>query len=338
MKRWMLTGEKELRLEDCELGELRPGWARLVPQFCGICGSDLHSYQGKHPLVHPPIVLGHEFSAIVESVASGTAVTWVGRHVVVEPSIPCGACFACQHGAYHICHNLQVIGNIGHHGALAERVDVPVDRLIALPSTFPLDVAALVEPTAVAVHALRRITSLDGGLVIMGAGPIGMLTGLVAKAIGISPILAVDIRAERLQQAQQLGIDYGVNPREEFVPALVRSRCPDGPAAVLDCVATSATLNMALEIARKGTSIVLVGVPEGPLNVDAVKIQDRELSVVGTLMYQRTDFESAIDLLHGEKIPGRALISRIVPFDKVALAYEQLVTNSGQDMKVLIKI
>lgn len=154
MKRWMLTGEKDMRLEDVALEDLRPGWARLAPKFCGICGSDLHSYQGKHSMGLPPIVLGHEFSAVVESVGSSASASWAGRNVVMEP------------------------------------------------------------------------TAVSSSL--LGAGAIGVLTGLVARALGLSPIVSVDIRPECLEQAQQSGIDRVVNARNESVPAIVRSTYPDG--------------------------------------------------------------------------------------------------------------
>lgn len=338
MKRWILNGIERMEWEEVTMLDLAPGWVRLRPQYCGICGSDLHSYKGKHPMVHPPIVLGHEFSAVVEQVGHGVDPTWVGKAVVVEPSIPCGDCFACQHGNYHICHRLKVIGNIGLGGALAELMDVPVDRLVTLPDSMDLALAALVEPTAVSVHAVQRVGTAQGGVVVIGGGPIGLLTALTAKAKRLGPVLLMDIRPSRRQMAWALGIDVVVDPTvaEDITRGL--QVFGDGPGAVFDCVATSSTVNMALEIARKGSSIVLEGVPEEALTLDAVKIQDRELSLIGTLMYQRKDFEEAIGLLTRDEIPARELVTEISDFNEVSSLFERLAHHPTNEMKVLVKV
>lgn len=338
MKRWLLTGIEQLQLESFTQPKLRSGWVRLRIKYCGICGSDLHSYKGKHPMVHPPIVLGHEFSAVVEDIGEGVESSWIGRAVVVEPSIPCGTCYACQHGQYHICHHLQVIGNIGVEGALAELIDVPADRLVVVPKGMDLMVAALVEPTAVSVHAINRVGMVTGGVVVIGGGPIGLLTALIAKAKGIGPVLLMDIRPSRIEMARTLGIDVVINSSISEELQIVSTIFPHGPGAVFDCVASSATLNLALDLARNGTAIVLEGVPEDALTIDAVKIQDRELSLVGTLMYQRGDFEQAIAMLSDNLIPGRELITEIVGFTQVKSVFDRLIHNPTDEMKTLVQI
>ncbi len=334
---WVLSGTEEFRLESAAMDPVPKGWVRIRTAYCGICGSDLHSYRGRHPMVRPPIVLGHEFSGVVVEIGEGCSPALVGQKVVASPSIPCGQCYQCTHDQEHICENLMVIGNIGVPGALAEYMDVPFNRVLEIPDSLSLSSAALVEPTAVAVHALRKVR-VDGGVVVIGAGPIGLLTSLVAKAQGIHPVSIVDVRLDRLNVARQMGFNHVYDSRESGVIEEIRRVYPDGPGAVFDCVAISDTLNMALRVARKGSSIILEGVPEGPLTLDAVYIQDRELRIIGTLMYQIPDFQEAVRLIHDKAIPVNELITRHVPFQDVPQTFQQLSVGKSQDVKVLVAI
>ena len=335
---WVLVGPGRFVPEYSEWPALNPMLVRLQPAYCGICGSDLHSYKGKHPMVHLPIILGHEISATISEVGSEAGLDIpIGSPVVVLPSVPCGECYQCRHGREHICSQLKVIGNVGLNGALSNYMDVPAHSVIPIPSDMDLARAALVEPTAVAIHALKRVTHDEGGLVIIGAGPIGLLTALVAKAQGISPLSILDIRDGRLRAAQSLGLDNVLKSTDADLVERIHTIHPDGPGAVYDCVAVTETINLALNVARKGTSVVLAGVPEGPLNMEAVFIQDRELSVVGTLMYNLADFQEAIDLIYRNRIPD-SIVTKIASFEDVPHVFAQLAQDPGEDIKVLIKI
>jgi L-iditol 2-dehydrogenase len=230
------------------------------------------------------------------------------------------------------------VGNIGIGGALAAHVDVPANRVLAIPDDMDLAEAALVEPVAVAVHALTRISRPNHGIIVMGAGPIGLLTALVAKSQGIKPITIMDIQESRLTAARELAIDFAFNSDDRDLSVSVGRIYPDGPGAIFDCAAAADTLNQALHLARKGTSVVLEGVPEGPITLDAILIQDRELSIVGTLMYRITDFKKAIDLIYQKQIPVGRLITRKVKFEDVPSVFQQLVHNPGLAIKVLVKI
>ncbi len=336
---WVLTGRETFAWEASNLGDVRPHWARVKTAYCGICGSDLHSYQGLHPNVHPPIVLGHEFSGIVTEVGDEADRAWVGKSVVVVPSVPCGDCYPCRQGNEHICEHLQIIGNIGIAGALARYIDVPTDRLLKIPPSMSLAEAALVEPTAVAIHALGRTPLHQAGVVVMGAGPIGMITALVAQAYAVGPVTIMDIRPDRLAMARRLGIDSVIHSEDPDREHKLQAVYPQGSDAVFDCVAKPSTVNLALRIARKGSAIVLVGVPEGPLLMDAIFIQDRELQLVGTLMYQVQDFERAIQLISRPKgLQVLDLVTRKVGFESVPQTFRQLLDGSRSDLKVLVEM
>ena len=335
---WVLVAPESFKYVSLELEAIASGYARIRVAYCGICGSDLHSYKGLHPNVKPPIVLGHEFSGTVEGVGLSEDASWIGCHVVASPSVPCGTCYQCETGNDHICDDLKVVGNIAIPGAFAHYLDVPVDRLLPVPPDMPLADAALVEPTAVAVHALKRVASYPEGIVVIGAGPIGMVTALVAKARGVRRIALLDVREDRLARARELGIEWTLNSRSEDVHAALEEWYPNGPDAVFDCVAIPETVNLALREARKGSTIVLEGVPEGPMTVDAILIQDRELRLLGTLMYQIPDFEEAIGLVQRGDISSAKLVSRIVDLESVPSTFAELAQGSSEDLKVLVKI
>lgn len=334
---WVLSKAEEFQLETKSMAPVAEGWVRIRCAYCGICGSDLHSYRGRHPMVRPPIVLGHEFCGVVVEVGEKCPPDLMGKRVTASPSIPCGHCYQCQNGHEHICENLMVVGNIGLSGALAEYIDVPCNRVLEIPDSMTLSNAALVEPTAVAIHALRKVRQ-EGGVMVIGAGPIGLLTALVAKALGLDPVGIVDVRQDRLDAARTVGFTHLYNSQEPQIIQDIRNTYPDGPSAIFDCVAVSDTLNLALHVARKGSPIILEGVPEGPLTLDAVYIQDRELQIFGTLMYQIPDLQDAIRLIDEEAIPTHQLITRQVPFQAVPETFQQLSRGRSHDIKVLVAV
>ncbi len=337
MGQWVLTDVETLRWEEASPASLPAGFVRIRPAYCGICGSDLHSYRGKHPLVHPPIVLGHEFSGTVVEVGSGVDPNWQGRAVVGMPSLACGTCYACRHGAPHICHRLRVIGNVSAPGALADELVLPVENVLALPAAIDLKAGALVEPLAVAVHALRRVGLVGGQALVIGAGPIGLLTGLAGRALGMTSVAITDLREARLLVAESLGLQ----PIDAAVPEwqqAVRTLWEEGPDVIFDCVATTVTMGAALSLARKGSTVVLIGVPEEPLQLDAIQIQDHELDVIGSAMYRRDDFLTAIRLVANRGVEVHSLITSVVPLAQADDAFRRLADDPGDAVKVLIDV
>ncbi len=337
MRQWVLRDVEAMIEEEACSPALPAGFMRIRPAYCGICGSDLHSYQGKHPLVHPPIVLGHEFSGTVVEVGPEVDPKWRGRMVTAIPSLACGTCYACRRGQEHICHRLRVIGNVGAAGALAEELVVPMQNVLALPAAVNLKAGALVEPLAVAVHALRRADLVGGQALVIGAGPIGLLTGLAGRALGMTSVAITDVRPARLQLAAALGlhpIDASLRGWQQAVGSL----WDDGADAIFDCVATTVTANAALALARQGSTVVLVGVPEEPLELDAIKIQDNELDFKGSAMYRRDDFSTALRLLENRGVDVNPLITAVLPWAQVDDAFRRLVHDPGDAVKVLIRV
>lgn len=281
----------------------QPGEALLRVHSAGICGSDLGIYAGKHPRATRPLIMGHEFSAEVVEIDLPhenhlTQSFQPGTRVVVEPLISCGHCRACRSGHAHVCENLGLYG-IDRDGAFAEYVTVAADKLYAIPDGLDSRIAALTEPTAVAVHAVRKSAYKPGDTAaVLGGGPIGTLIALVLKLYGCHALVVSEPRAYRRELLGSLGIE-ALDPSsgEEAVEALRASMGSGGADVVFEVAGVDATTAQATAIARVLGNIVLVAVPKHPLTWDDVQIAFKELSLTGTRVYAPFDFERALELI-----------------------------------------
>ncbi len=335
-----LIDSEKIRLEEVKIPCLKEDEVLIQVKQCGICGSDIHSYKGKHPFVHPPIVLGHEFSGIVSGIGKKVKNFHKQDRVTVEPNIVCGKCYNCRHGRYNICKYLKVIGCVGYNGACAEYISVPQDKVIKLPEEISFEEGALIEPTAVAVHAVRKSEEEIGDKVlILGAGPIGLLIMQIAKASGAGEVIITDLLDYRLKKAKELGADKLINPAsQDLVEFIQKTYGEDGIDLIYDCVGVEETLSQAIQIARKGTKIMIVGVPEENPRVNLAYIGDRELELIGSLMYIRDDFEEAINLIQKKKIKVKPLITHSFKLKDIKKAFELILEKKENVMKVLIEI
>jgi len=217
MKQIKLTLPENLSIEEVPKPQPKGKEVLIKVRNCGICGSDIHAYFGKHPFISTPIVLGHEFSGDVEEVGSRVKNIKVGERVTVEPSLVCGKCYQCQEGRYNICQSLKVIG-CQAPGALAQYITVPAEKVIPVPESVSYEKAAMIEPTAVGFHSVRRSHLKKGdNVLILGAGPIGILTLQAVRAGGAGKIIITDLNDCRLNMAKRLGADYPLNPAKENI-------------------------------------------------------------------------------------------------------------------------
>jgi L-iditol 2-dehydrogenase len=305
----------------------------------GVCGSDIHVYHGTHPYTGYPVVQGHEVSGVVAGVGQGVEGLAVGDKVTLTPQVTCGACYPCRHGMYHICEALKVMG-FQTDGAAQEFFPVDADKVLKVPDHVSLDQAAMVEPVAVAVHALSRAGENLAGkrVLVLGAGTIGNLIAQTARAIGASAVMVTDISDYKLDRARVCGIELAVNTAEDDLSeAILRHFGPSRADLILECVGVQDTITQAVENARKGTTIVVVGVFGAKPVVDLGLVQDRELSLVGTLMYQKGDYERAIELVAEDKLCLDKLITHRFAFEAYLEAYETIEASQGHYMKVMIE-
>jgi len=323
MQRVVIPSPGEVEIDDVEAPRAAADEALVRVEAIGICGSDVHSFHGEHPFVTYPVWPGHELVGTVEAVGEGVDLGLVGIRVALEPSLPCGHCARCAEGRYNICENLRVLG-FQAPGGMTERFAVRADRLHPLPDGLSLEAGALVEPMAVAVHAAR----LPGGLAaasvgVLGGGAIGLLTGVAAHAYGAARVVLADPLSERREGAAALGL--------QAAGALEARSCD----VVFECVGNEAALRAAVDGCVKGGTVVVAGVYGQDVRIQAGLVQDRELRLLGSLMYVSSDVRDAIRLLAEGRVDASALVTHRFPLARAAEAFE-LASGRGRALKVLL--
>lgn len=324
IRRVVVYSPQVVRVESAELPDVpASGWLRVRPKAIGICGSDLHVLAGHHPFVRYPVYPGHELVGEVEAVGDDVDETWIDRRVVLEPGLSCGECRTCLRGDRHLCEKLRVMG-FQAPGGMADAFDAPLDRLHRLPDSIPTEQGALVEPLAVATHAVRLAGDLAGrDVLVVGAGPIGVACALVARADGASVTVA-DVDPERRSLAQgRFGMAVTVSGEESSFDL------------AFECVGVEPALRSAIAAVRKGGMVMVVGVHGSDARIQAGAIQDRELTLRGALMYRSQDVVRAIDLLEHGAVDGGAWIDARIPLERTAEGYA-LAAAGGAVLKVLL--
>jgi len=299
-----------------------PGQVLIKVERIGICGSDIHAYYGKHPYIKCPIVQGHEFSGLIAEVGERVEGLAPGDNVTVMPQLVCGQCYPCKHGNYHICNELKVIG-CQAEGAAQEYIAVDAKIVVRLPENMSHEEGAMVEPVAVGAHAVGRLGNVEGlNVLVLGAGPIGNLTAQIAKGLGAKSVMVTDVSNYRLGVARECGIAHAVNTSsEELIQALDKAFGPDRADAILECVGVQETIGQAIGAARKGSDIIVVGVFAEKPSVDIGLVQDKELRLIGTLMYREEDYRVAVDLIRAGRVNLKPLMSKHFPFKEYPQAY-----------------
>jgi L-iditol 2-dehydrogenase len=339
MKQAVLSEPQKVVFRDVPKPEPGPGQVLIQVKRIGICGSDIHAYYGKHPYISCPIVQGHEFAGRITEVGPDVQILNTGDDVTVMPQLVCGQCYPCRHGNYHICNSLKVIG-CQADGAAQEFLAVDQGLVIKLPQGMDYDSGAMIEPVAVGAHAVGRLGSVEGKkILVLGAGPIGNLTAQVAAGRGAVSVAIADISTHRLEIAGACGIPQTINlTKEDLAGAVGKTFGPDGADAILECVGVEETVSQAISTARKGTDIVIVGVFAGKPRVDIGLVQDKELRLIGTLMYRVLDYWTAVELVQSGKVKLAPLMTRHFPFDQYPDAYQYIEKNRDQTMKVFIDL
>lgn len=328
-------GNKTFKSGKCIPQAPKPDEVRIDVAFCGVCGTDLHIYQGHmDKRVSIPLVIGHEMSGIIAEVGAGVSGWKEGDRVVVRPLGPCGACPACRAGYSHICHKLKFMG-IDTPGAFQKSWTVPAHTLHRLPDSLSLKEAAMIEPISVACHDVRLSEVKPGDYtVVIGGGPIGMLIALVAHQEG-ARVLVSELNPARVDLARELGLD-GVNPDERDLASYVNEQTEGtGADVIFEVSGSAAGASVMTELARTRGRIVIVAIFAEPPQVNLFRFFWRELRLCGARVYEKEDFEKAIGLTEGGNLPLDKLITACLPLSELQSVFEQM--ESGVEMmKVLI--
>lgn len=317
---------------------LGPDEVLIQVKAAAICGSDLHLYRGKHPDVKLPSAVGHELAGDVVERGGSVSKFKLGDRVLVEPIIPCGTCHYCRQGQYNLCQNVKYGYRMGRSG-LAEYYVASERWTHLLPAELTYAEGAIVEPLAVATHAVRRAgVGLGDSVAIFGAGPVGLLTLSAAKAAGAERIFVVDIRQDRLAVAASLGATEVIDARLEDAVEYIRQATDGlGVAKSFEAVGAQGTLISALMSLRKGGLSTLIGIFENPqVTLEAPIFVSREIGLLGSTGYC-WDFPTAIGLAQKRSVNLAPLISHRFPLSEIDRAFAAAADRDLLAVKVILE-
>jgi len=339
IRRVIVNALDDVEIETVPQPEPGPGEVRVRTTLVGICGSDLHAACGRHPFIDLPYRPGHEAVGVVEALGEGVDESWQGARVAVEPNLACGTCTQCRDGRYNICRDLRVFG-CQTPGALADSFVIGVDRLVVLNDDLDDRHAILIEPLATPVHTVRRAEKVvgnlaDRGVVVIGAGPIGLFALLAARHAGARVVVA-DLLESKRARAERLGAVGTFDPTAPNAVATALELLGGPAAVVIDCVARESSVAQAVDLVDKGGAVMIVGVAEGATPVPLGLIQDREIALIGNLMYVRDDFTAAVEMLESGVVPVGEIISAEYDFDSAGEAFA--ASADGENVKVLVSM
>lgn len=338
MKALVWTGEKTIEIMERRIPDFT-GKILIRVAYAGICGSDISVYLGKHPRAEAPLIMGHEFSGTVEAIGAGVKTTLQkGDAVVVNPLYFCGKCRACLQGNMHVCRSLRLYGT-DTDGGMAEYAAIPEENVYLLPQGIPLKLAALVEPTAVVVHALRMIKNdFYSSACVIGLGPIGLLTSLMLRDSGIRRLITVEVNEERADYARRLGLEV-VNPaKEDCVKTVLEKTNGEGVDLLIEASGSPAAAVMMTELAGVRAEILILSVFKSPEPMDFRALNFKEQTMIGTRVYTRLDFQDAVDYAIRHLDTVGSIVSHVFPLQDGPDVFEDLTSKKTNMMKVLLQV
>ncbi|WP_328665897.1 alcohol dehydrogenase catalytic domain-containing protein [Streptomyces sp. NBC_00322] len=316
-----------------------PGVDELLVRttFVGVCGSDTHAAAGHHPFIALPYRPGHEAVGVVAAAGKGAEDFAPGERVIIEPNLYCGRCPQCRAGRYNICQELKVFG-CQTPGAMTDLFTIPADRVHRVPDGMTDIEAALVEPLATPVHAVAKAGDLTGRtVVVLGSGPIGLLTLLAARHAGAARIAVTDLLDGKRERALRLGADTAL-PADAGDLVEQAAAALGGPVdVVFDCVAREQSMAQAIDLVAKGGRIIVVGVgAAGATSIRLDLVQDREVRIEGTLMYTGEDYRTAMSLITSGAVDTAEIVTATYPLEDAAKAFAASV--DPEQVKVLVTV
>ena len=340
MKALLLSQYKQLEIADLPEPKPGPGEVLVRVAACGICGSDVHGYDGSSGRRIPPIVMGHEAAGIVAALGDGVTNLSVNDRVTFDSTVYCGACAPCRRGEVNLCDNRQVLGvscaEYRRAGAFAEYVAVPSRIVYRLPDNLSFAEAAMLEAVAVAIHAvsLAQIFPESSALVV-GAGMIGLLTVQALRAAGCSRVFVADIDSSRLRLAQHMGATAVLSAETDVVAQVLQLTGGTGVDVAVEAVGRTETVTAAVESVRKGGTVVLVGNISPEITLPLQKVVTRQIRLQGSCA-SSGEYPRAMELLTTGKIKVKPLITAIAPLADGPQWFERLHAREPNLMKIVL--
>ncbi|MEC7401037.1 MAG: galactitol-1-phosphate 5-dehydrogenase [Verrucomicrobiota bacterium] len=342
MKSLVLTEPKVLRIQESPTPDLAADEALIRVKACGICGSDVHGYDGSSGRRIPPLIMGHEAAGVIEGMGAKVEGFSLGDRVTFDSTVYCGECEYCLEGKVNLCDRRMVLGvscgEYRRHGAFAEYVAVPSRILYKLPPSLPFEHAAMIEAVSVAVHAVGRVKFQPGDAsVVVGAGMIGLLLVQAARAAGCDRVIAVDLDKDRLKLAKELGATQSINPLEsDTIETILGATAGQGARVSFEVVGSTPTVETAIQATRKGGAVVLVGNLAPQVEFPLQSVVTREITLFGSCASAGED-PKCIELMDKGAIKVSPLISAQATLEEGAEWFDRLYAKEAGLMKVILQ-
>lgn len=341
MRAAVLHAPHDLRVEAVAVPRVGPDDVLVRVRACGVCASDVHYFEtgaiGRY-VVKSPMIVGHEAAGDIVAVGERVIALQPGARVAIEPGVSCGRCAFCKAGRYNLCPDVAFYATPPVDGAMAEYAVIRADCAHAIPDSVSYEQAALVEPLSVGIHA-ARLTNVQPGMtvLVLGAGPVGLLAAVAAQHAGAEQVLIGDIYRERLATADRLGVTAAIDVRTNDLARAVDS-LTDGQGAdvMLDTSGNRAALENAPALMRRGGAIAIIGLPED----DAVTyrmntVVDKELGIHGVFRYANT-FPAGVSLVASGRYPVDSIVTDCLALDQIEQAMHIVSHQKARAIKVMI--
>lgn len=342
MKALVLSSYKELALKDLPMPQPAEDELLIRVKACGICGSDVHGYDGSTGRRMPPLVMGHEAAGVVEAVGSEVSAFSPGDRVTFDSTVYCGQCFYCRRGQVNLCDNREVVGVstplFRRMGAFAEFTTVPARIAYRLPETMPFAHAALIEAVSVAVHATALTPiALDDTAVVIGAGMIGLLTLQAVRLAGAGRVFVLDVDDTRLALARTLGATHTFNSRSgDVIQQILEHTEGRGADVALECVGITPAVKLAIDSVRKGGAVTLVGNVAPTVEIGLQSVVTRQIRLHGSCA-SCGEYPACIDLMARGAISVEPLITAVAPLEEGVSWFERLYSREPGLLKVVLE-
>ncbi|NOU85607.1 alcohol dehydrogenase catalytic domain-containing protein [Paenibacillus sp. LMG 31460] len=342
MKAAVLTNWENIEIQDVPVPELGEEECLIKVRYAGICGTDLHIYEGHHPTAKTPVTMGHEFVGTIEQINTKRETSFkIGDRVVVEPLISCGTCEACKEGNWHVCRSLKLLG-IHTNGGFAEYLKASLAKVIKVDDALSDRLAAMTEPFAVGFHVNRRAGVKNGDRVlVIGGGPIGLIVGLVAREGGASQVVFSEIKPARVEQIHSFGFRDVINPAvEDGVKRANDLTAEEGFDIVIEVSGSQAGILFATQACRIRGTVVFVGFPGKLPQLNILQGIFKELTMMGSRVYTFGDFQKTVKMLGNMAASNTCdlekLITDICPLEQLETSIQSMKAGKNNG-KILIE-
>ena len=336
MKTLVYAAPEKVEIREMAVPEPQVGQVRIKVKYCGICGSDIGIFTGKHPRAQAPLVLGHEFIGTIDAINGGSGKFKVGDRVSAYPLISCGHCFACETGIPHVCQTLKLIG-IDVDGGIAEYVTCDESVLFKIDESVSDKAASVIEPLAVIIRTVHQadFKALDSAVVV-GAGPIGILTGIVLKHLGASKIIISDIDELRLDMCKEFGFETVNVKNDNLIDYVNNATNGVGVDVVFECSGSEVAALEMTKLCRIGGTICLTGVHKVPHAVNLQDVNFKEQTLIGSRVYTMREFGQAVVFAKEIAPELEKIVTHIVPLTESTKVFDLIKDPSEMTVKVVV--